>query len=68
MNFEADDLLAYVDEWTFRLHDRLNGLTPAQRAAYWRRVRDQGVAAGLPVADSARPAKRRRKPARRASG
>jgi hypothetical protein len=34
MNCEIDELLAMVDEWKFKLYEKLKGLTPEQEAAF----------------------------------
>ncbi len=56
MNFELDDLLDMVDEWKFKLHDKLAAMTPKQRASFWKRARDKARAAGFPLAELERPA------------
>jgi hypothetical protein len=34
MNFEAEDLLEMVDEWKFKLHDKLKTMTERQQSAF----------------------------------
>ena len=63
MNYEADDLLDHVDEWKFKLHDKLKTMTQEQRAAFWEEIRERAQAAGLPTA--AHPAGRKQIPKRR---
>ena len=38
MNSGIDDLLDMVDQWKFKVHERLKGLTPQQRRAFWSRA------------------------------
>ncbi len=69
MNFELDDLLDMVDEWKFKLHDKLAAMTPKQRAAFWKRARDKARAAGFLSAEPESPSLRRpRKRGRRITG
>ena len=35
MNSEIDEFLDQVDQWRFKLHEELKGMTPAQRKAFW---------------------------------
>ena len=51
MNFKADDLLDHVDEWKFKLQEKLTTLTPEQRIAFWKEIEDQARTAGLPLAE-----------------
>ena len=67
MNFEADDLLDQVDEWKFKLHEKLKAMTLNQRAAFWKQTREQARAAGLPLAERDVPSNRRANRARRAT-
>ncbi len=67
MNYEADDLLDMVDKWKFKLHDKLEKMTPEQRAAFWQETHERARAAGLPVADDSagqKPVAKRRRRAR----
>ena len=41
MNYEADDLLDMVDEWKFKLYDKLKSMTPEEETAFWKRARDK---------------------------
>lgn len=68
MNFEADDLLDHVDEWKFKLHEKLKNLTPEQEAEFWKQSRQRARALGLTVPEPEQPAKRPVKRARRATG
>lgn len=62
MNFKADDLLEHVDGWKIKLHEKLRGLTPKQRAAFWQAIMDRACAAGLareePMPAATHPTKR----------
>ncbi len=65
MNFELDDLLDMVDEWKFKLHDKLAAMTPKQRATFWKRASDRARAAGFSMAAAESPAVRPRRKRRR---
>ena len=43
MNSEIDELLALVDEWKFKLYEKLKDLTPEQEAAFWKRAQEKGL-------------------------
>jgi len=64
MNSEIDRLLDHVDQWKFKLHDKLKRMTAAQRKAFWERLHEQARARGLPAvepeASAKRPTRRRR--------
>jgi len=51
MNYEADELLDHIDQWKFKLADKLRAMTPQQRAAFWQQAADQARNSGLPVAE-----------------
>lgn len=59
MNFEADDLLKLVDQWKFKLHEKLKSMTAEERTGFWKRSLDRARTAGLPIAAEDLPAKRR---------
>ena len=66
MNYEADELLDMVDEWKFKLYDRLTKMTPRQRAAFWDQSAERARAMGFRVIKSRRAGtKRPAKPVRR---
>jgi hypothetical protein len=46
---EIDDLLDMVDQWKFKVHERLKGLTPQQRRAFWSRIGQRARKMGLNV-------------------
>ena len=50
MNLAADDLLVRVDQWKFKLRDKLAGMTPSERAAFWNQTLAQAAALGASVA------------------
>lgn len=58
MSSNLDEFLDHVDEWKFKLHDRLKGMTPAQRKAFWKQIHQEAGARGLPVVESEEPVKR----------
>ena len=49
MNLAANDLLARVDKWKFKLHEKLAAMTTSQRAAFWEKALARAVELGLPV-------------------
>ncbi len=61
MNFDLDDLLNKVDQWKFKLHRRLKGMTPKQRAAFWKEAHEEARKAGLLVVDFDETPKRKQK-------
>jgi hypothetical protein len=68
MNLEASDLLARVDQWKFKLHDKLAAMTPAERAAFWNQIFGQAAALGTPIARQHERAKPSPKQDRRRTG
>ena len=65
MNSEMDKLLDHVDEWKFKLHEELKGMSAAQRKAYWKQIHDEARARGLHVVEAAKSLKRLPKRVRR---
>jgi hypothetical protein len=49
MNSEIDELLDMVDQWKFKVHERLKGLTAQQRRAFWSRIGQRARKMGLNV-------------------
>ena len=49
MNFEIDNFLDHVDEWKFKLHEKLKKMTPRQRDAFWHEAAAEARALGLTV-------------------
>ena len=62
---EIEKFLDHVDQWKFKLHEKLKRMTPAQRKAFWNQIREEASARGLPVAEPETPAKRPTKRVRR---
>jgi hypothetical protein len=58
MNYEADDLLDMVDEWRFKLYDKLKAMTPEEQAAFWKQSLERAREMGLPIVGEDPPAKR----------
>ncbi len=58
MKLEIEKFLDHIDEWKFALHEKLKGLSPAQRKAFWNRIHEEARARGLNVVDPEKPAKR----------
>jgi hypothetical protein len=62
MSSSLDDYLKEVDRWKYRVHRKLKGLTPRQRAAFWAKVRKEAERLGLQVVESPeRPTKKARR-------
>ena len=68
MNYDPDELLDKVDQWKFKLHDQLAPMTPAERAAFWKKIEDEARARGLNVVDPEEWAAQRAGRVRRATG
>ncbi len=49
MDYDPDELLDHVDEWKFKLHDKLAAMTPEERAAFWKSIEDDARARGMKV-------------------
>lgn len=49
MNSGIDKFLDHVDQWKFKLHEKLTGMTPAQRKAIWSEVHEEARRNGLPT-------------------
>ena len=58
MKSDIEDFLDHVDQWKFKLHDRLKRMTPAKRKAYWKQIREDARSRGLTVVEPSKPAKR----------
>lgn len=65
MNSGIEELLDHVDEWKLKLHNRLKGMKPTQRKAFWQRIEEEARARGLRVIEPEQPKKTPRKRARR---
>ena len=44
MNSEIDELLAMVDEWKFKLHEKLKDLSPEEEAEFWKKAHKKALA------------------------
>jgi hypothetical protein len=66
MKSGTDELLDHVDEWKFKLHKKLKGLSAAERKAFWMQVHESARKRGLNVADTEALAKSATKPRRTA--
>jgi hypothetical protein len=62
---EIEEFLDRIDQWKFKLHNRLKRKTPSQRKAFWAQIRDEARARGLNVIEPELPAKRPTKRVRR---
>jgi hypothetical protein len=65
MKLEIERFLNQIDEWKFKLHEKLKGMSATQRKAFWRQVRERARARGLNVVEPEEPAKRPAKRVRR---
>lgn len=65
MKLEIEKFLDHIEEWKFKLHEKLKGLSAAQRKAFWNRIHEEARARGLNVVDAEEPAKRTTKRVRR---
>jgi len=63
MNLQIEDFLDHVDQWKFKVHKKLKGLTLAQRKAFWDKIHTEARKRGLPVLEAKpkRPTKRSRR-------
>jgi len=57
MKLEIERFLDHIDQWKFKLHERLKGMTPAQRKAFWNEIHEDARARGLTVVEPEQPAK-----------
>ena len=55
---EIEEFLDHVDQWKFKLHERLKRMSPAQRKEFWVQIREDARSRGLTVAEPERPTKR----------
>ncbi len=51
MKLEIDKFLDRIDKWKFRVQKKLDKMTPAEEAAFWRRVREDARKLGLHVVE-----------------
>ena len=65
MSSDIEEFLDHVDQWKFKLHERLKGMTPSQRKAFWKQIHEEARARGLRVVEAEKPAKRPTKKVRR---
>jgi hypothetical protein len=63
---EIEKFLEHVDEWKFKLHEELKGMSPAQRAAFWKKIHDDARMRGLTVVEPEKSATPGTKRGRRA--
>jgi len=57
MSSGIDDFLDHVDEWKFKLNEKLKRMSPAQRRAFWERIHEEARQRGLPLGELPKPAK-----------
>jgi hypothetical protein len=58
MKSDIDDLLNMVDKWKFKLHAKLEKMTPVERRAFWSKIHEDARRSGLNVAEPEQVAKR----------
>jgi hypothetical protein len=56
MSSDLEKFLDHVDEWKFKLHEKLKGMTPAQRKEFWKQIHEEARARGLNVVEPEEPA------------
>jgi hypothetical protein len=66
MKLEIEKFLDHVDEWKFKLYEKLKGLNAAERRAFWKQVREKARKRGLTVVDTVESAKSATRPRRTA--
>ena len=57
MKLEIEKFLDEIDEWKFKLHEKLKGMSPAQRKAFWNEAHEWARVRGLNVVEPEKPAK-----------
>jgi hypothetical protein len=57
MKLEIEEFLEQVDEWKSDLQKDLTDMSPAQRKAFWHRIRAEAKASGLNVVEPEQPSK-----------
>ncbi len=62
---EIEEFLDHVDQWKFKLHEKLKRMTPAQRREFWNQIREDARARGLNVIEPEEPMKKPTKRVRR---
>jgi hypothetical protein len=62
---EIEKFLDHIDEWKFKVHEKLKGMSPSQRKAFWNEAHEWARARGFNVVDAEKatnpPAKRVRR-------
>jgi hypothetical protein len=51
MSSDLEEFLDHVDQWIFKFHDKLKRVTPTQRKAFWKHIREDARARGLTVVE-----------------
>jgi hypothetical protein len=44
MKLKIERFLDYIDTWKFKLHEKLKGMSPAQRKAFWHEAHERARA------------------------
>jgi hypothetical protein len=65
MKSGIDELLDHVDQWKFKVHEKLKRMTPLQRKAFWKRIHEDARVQGLRAVEAEAKPKRPRKGARK---
>jgi hypothetical protein len=65
MNSDIEKFLDHVDEWKFKVSEKLKRMTAAEQQAHWNQVHEEARARGLPVDEPEQPAKPTAKRTRR---
>jgi hypothetical protein len=61
MKLEIERFLEHIDEWKFKLHEKLKGMSRARRKAFWNEVHEKARARGLNVVEPETSAKQHAK-------
>jgi hypothetical protein len=68
MKLEIDKFLDEIDEWKFKLYEKLKDMTPEEEAEFWQQSLEKAHARGFPIMESPPHPKRKPKRKPRATG
>ena len=58
MSSNIEEFLDHLDQWKFKLHERLKRMDAVERKAFWNQIGEEARARGLTVVEPETPAKR----------
>lgn len=64
MKYDPDPTLDMVDQWKFKLYNKLKRMTEAEQTAFWKAAEAKARARGLPVYEpesTLQPARKRKR-------